>query len=86
MERFSNPRICSRCRPVPGQEAGSPSPSSSSSPTGPRADPPTVVLGVYNSQPGDTIPLGAGHSLRVIDVRDQGEDEPTVLAVDDMSQ
>jgi hypothetical protein len=31
------------------------------------------------------IQLG-GRSLRVVDVRDQGEDEPTVLVVEDMSE
>jgi hypothetical protein len=43
------------------------------------------VLGVYTWK-GDTIPLGAGRSLRVVDVRDQGDDEPTVLVVEDMSE
>jgi hypothetical protein len=31
------------------------------------------------------IQLG-GRSLRVVDARDQGEDEPTVLVVEDMSE
>jgi hypothetical protein len=36
--------------------------------------------------PRDTIALGAGRSLRVVDVRDQGEDEPTVLALENISE
>ena len=31
------------------------------------------------------ITLGADRSLRVVDVRDQGEDEPTVLVVEDVA-
>jgi hypothetical protein len=45
--------------------------------------PAEVVLGVYSWEPGDPITLGAGRSLRVVDVRDQDEDEPVVLVVED---
>jgi hypothetical protein len=38
----------------------------------------------YIWRPGDTIPLG-GRSLRVVAVREQGEDEPRVLAVEDVA-
>jgi hypothetical protein len=50
------------------------------------ADPPRVVLGVYSWNPGDTITLGADRSLRVVDVRDQGDDEPKVLVVENISE
>jgi hypothetical protein len=53
---------------------------------GTSADPPTVVLGVYSWEPGDPITLGAGRSLPVVDVRDQDEDEPVVLVVEDMTE
>ena len=41
-------------------------------PDGTPADPPQITL-------------GADRSLRVVDVRDQGEDEPMVLVVEDTS-
>ena len=41
-----------------------------------------MVLSVHTWKAGDTIPLGS-RSLRVVDVRDQGDDEPTVLVVED---
>jgi hypothetical protein len=44
------------------------------------ADPPTLHTAVPNWRPVDTIPLGAGRTLRVIDVR-PGEDAH-VLVVD----
>ena len=34
------------------------------------ADPPTFTAAVPNWKPGDTIPLGPGHSLRVLGVRE----------------
>jgi hypothetical protein len=55
-------------------------------PDGKPADPPRAVLGVYSWNRSDTITLGAGRSLRVVDVRDQSDDESTVLVVEDMSQ
>ena len=54
-------------------------------PDGTPADPPEVRLGVYAWNPGDTITLGANRRLRVVDVREPGEDEPTVLIVEDTS-
>ena len=33
------------------------------------ADPPTFIAAVPNWKAGDTIPLGSGRSLRVIEVR-----------------
>jgi hypothetical protein len=37
-------------------------------------------------EPGDWITLGAGRSLRVVDVRDLGDAEPVVLVVQDSSK
>jgi len=34
---------------------------------------------------GDTIPLGAGRTLRVVDVRDDEADQPPVLIVEDIA-
>jgi hypothetical protein len=34
------------------------------------ADPPAFAAAVPNWKPGDTIPLGAGRSLRVVEVRE----------------
>jgi hypothetical protein len=44
------------------------------------ADPPTLQTAVPNWRPGDTIPLGAGRTLRVVDVR--LEEEAHVLVVE----
>ncbi len=49
------------------------------------ADPPEVRPGIHHWNPGDTITLGAGRSLRVVDVRDEVDDEPSVLVVEEMS-
>jgi hypothetical protein len=43
-----------------------------------------VRVGVYVWKRGDTITLGAGRSLRVVDVRDQGDDALTVRVVEDV--
>jgi hypothetical protein len=48
------------------------------------ADPPTLTSAVPNWSSGDTIPLGAGRALRVVDVGDDG-DQPPVLVVEDMA-
>ena len=46
------------------------------------ADPPAFQTSVPTWRPGDTIPLGQGRSLRVIDARDAtGSDEDPVLVV-----
>ena len=47
------------------------------------ADPPQVRLGVCSWKGGETIHLGADRSLRVVEVRDEGDDEPVVLVVED---
>jgi hypothetical protein len=48
------------------------------------ADPPMVKVSVPNWQPGDTISLGRGRSLRVVQVRSDDPDEnPTLVVVDD---
>jgi hypothetical protein len=38
---------------------------------GTAADPPAFTTAVPNSKAGDTIPLGAGRSLRVVEVRQE---------------
>jgi hypothetical protein len=43
------------------------------------ADPPTLHTVVPNWRPGDTIPLGADRTLRVIDVRLQEETHVLVV-------
>jgi hypothetical protein len=46
------------------------------------ADPPTFRTAVPNWRPGDTIPLGAGRTLRVIAIRDNDADQPPALVVE----
>ena len=46
------------------------------------ADPPTYRTGVYSWRPGDTIPMGATRTLRVVEIR---PDEPPVLVVEDVA-
>ncbi|MGH3081669.1 MAG: hypothetical protein ACRDNH_11125 [Gaiellaceae bacterium] len=48
------------------------------------ADPPTFRSTVLSWQQGDTIPLGAGRTLRVVGVRDDDADQPPVLVVEDL--
>jgi hypothetical protein len=47
------------------------------------ADPPTFRTAVPNWRPGDTIPLGAGRTLRVIAIRDNDADQPPALVVEE---
>jgi hypothetical protein len=47
------------------------------------AEPPSISTTVTNWRPGDTIPLGAKKSLRVVRVRDDDADQPPVLVVND---
>jgi hypothetical protein len=50
---------------------------------GTSADPPTLHTAVPNWAPGDTIPLGADRSLRVIEIRrGSHEDDNPVLVVE----
>jgi hypothetical protein len=49
------------------------------------AEPPTLTSAVPNSSSGDVIPLGAGKTLRVVDVRDDDADQPPLLVVEDMA-
>jgi hypothetical protein len=49
------------------------------------ADPPTLKVAVPNWAPGDTIPLGRGRTLRVVEIVVSNEDEPPVLIVEDVS-
>ncbi len=48
------------------------------------AEPPTLTSAVPNWRPGDTIPLGAKRTLRVVDVRYDEADDGSVLVVEDM--
>ena len=50
------------------------------------ADPPTYRTGVYAWRPGDTIPLGATRTLRVVEVRRDDPEGPAVLVVEDMAR
>ena len=47
------------------------------------ADPPLFKTAVPTWQAGDTIPLGAGRMLRVIDTRNGELDDDAVLIVED---
>jgi hypothetical protein len=47
------------------------------------ADPPRLESAVPNWSSGDAIPLGAGRTLRVVEVRDA--EEPPVLVVEDVA-
>jgi hypothetical protein len=46
------------------------------------ADPPTLRAAVPNWAAGDTIPLGAQRTLRVVRVRDDDADQAPVLIVE----
>ena len=48
------------------------------------AEPPTLTSAMPNWSLGDTIPLGAGKTLRVVDVRDDDAEQPPVLVVEEM--
>jgi hypothetical protein len=48
------------------------------------AEPPSISTTVTNWRPGDTIPLGAKKSLRVVRLRDDDADQPPVLVVEDL--
>jgi hypothetical protein len=47
------------------------------------AEPPSISTAVTDWRPGDTIPLGAKKSLRVVRLRDDDADQPPVLVVED---
>jgi hypothetical protein len=47
---------------------------------------PADTPGVYLRNPGDTIHPVAGRTLGVVGVRNQGDDEPTVLVVENVSE
>jgi hypothetical protein len=49
------------------------------------ADQPVLRTAVPTWQAGDTIPLGAARTLRVVQVRDDDVDEAPVLVVEDTS-
>jgi hypothetical protein len=47
------------------------------------AEPPTLQSAVPNWRQGDTIPLSADRTLRVLGIRDHDADQPPVLIVED---
>ena len=47
------------------------------------ADPPSFQTSVPTWRPGDTLPLGQGRSLRVIDTRQENEDDLVLIVGDD---
>ena len=47
------------------------------------ADPPSFQTSVPNWRHGDTIPLGQGRSLRVIDTREDGDGHPLLVVRDE---
>jgi hypothetical protein len=47
------------------------------------ADPPTFRTAVPTWRVGETIPLGAGRTLRVIAIRDNDADQPPALVVEE---
>jgi hypothetical protein len=50
------------------------------------ADPPSIRSTVTNWRVGDTIPLGANRTLRVVGIVATNEDEPSVLVVEDIAR
>jgi hypothetical protein len=50
------------------------------------AEPPTLRTAVPDWRAGHTIHLGKGRSLRVVGVRDQGDEETPVLVVEDAAE
>lgn len=53
---------------------------------GTAADPPSFRTSVPNWGPGDTIPLGADRTLRVVAVWDEDAEQPPALVVEDASE
>jgi hypothetical protein len=49
------------------------------------AEPPSIGPTVTNWRTGDTIPISAGRSLRVVGIVATNENEPPVLVVEDVS-
>jgi hypothetical protein len=43
------------------------------------ADPPTLHTAVPNWRPGDTIPLGADRTLRVVEIRTEEDEDVLVV-------
>jgi hypothetical protein len=50
------------------------------------ADPPSIRSAVPDMRPGDTIPLSAGRTLRVVATKVDEADQPTTLIVEDMAE
>lgn len=53
---------------------------------GTAADPPSFRTAVPNWDAGDTIPLGADRTLRVVAVWDEDAEQPPALVVEDASE
>ena len=49
------------------------------------AEPPSIESTVTSWRAGDTIPIAAGRSLRVVGIVATNEDEPPVLIVEDVA-
>jgi hypothetical protein len=50
------------------------------------ADPPSIRSAVPDMRPGDTIPLGARRTLRVVATQVDEADQPTTLIVEDVAE
>ena len=50
------------------------------------ADPPTYRSSVLSWRQGDTIPMTADRTLRVLGVRDDDADQPPALVVEDLRE
>jgi hypothetical protein len=49
------------------------------------AEPAKMTCAVPNLRAGDTIPIAANRTLRVVDIRDDDAEQPPVLIVEDMA-
>jgi hypothetical protein len=81
------PGVCSASRPVPasGPGNGGQMDFKLERTDGTPAEPATYRTGVYAWRPGDTIPLGATRTLRVVEVRRDDREAPAVLIVEDVA-
>jgi hypothetical protein len=53
---------------------------------GTAVDPPTIRSAVPDMRPGDTIPLGASRTLRVVATQVDEADQPTTPIVEDVAE
>jgi hypothetical protein len=74
-----------RSRPAPASGPGMEDGGTTLGSSGRTAPPPTTYRSsTLNWRQGDTIPLTADRTLRVLDVRDDDADQPPVLVVEDL--